>query len=379
MGRNRCRTNLDRKSLCVAEGQDRIVHVTLATAHDPYGDAELLGGVENVFRHFAEGLTSRGHDVTMVCGGSGGDTTEGDVQVRRVPVRATIMRAPLVNLQARIPDSDIVHVAATYPFVTSSVLRAAQSRNLSSVLDFHFEPDPATRFGRLAAQAYRQIGPRAYRHAKRVLVRSHDYGRHAQSLRDVSEHLWTALPNGVDTERFQPHGPKRGDGHILFVGRLVPYKGLDTLLRALAKVKDAPPVWIAGAGPLGSELKSLARELRVDASFLGRVPDADLPALYRGARLTVLPSIGRQECFGITLLESMACGTPVLASDLPGVRAVAAMGGTIAPAGDVNAWSDALRMALDAPEQVDLANRIRTTCGWPAIVEGLEHVYQEIA
>lgn len=362
------------------------MRVTLVSAYDPFppagADNGHVGGVERVFAQFARSLVQRDHDVTMVCSSEQDSRSVVDgVDVRRVRRRGTIMRAPVANLASHIPgDSDMVHVAASYPFVTPGVVRYASKSRMPCILDFHFEPDPVTPVGRLAARLYRMVGPPAYAAADQVLVRSLDYARSAPSLRHVPIERQRAMPNGVDVSQFTHDGPRRGDGHMLFVGRLVPYKGLNTLLHALPRVEDAPPLWIAGDGPLRQELAATAKRLGVDVRFLGRVPDADLPALYRGASLTVLPSVGRQECFGITLLESMACGTPVLASDLPGVRAVAKRGGRTAAPGDPAAWAQAVRHAIldPVPGGPELAQRIRLECAWPAVVDQLESVYRDV-
>lgn len=360
--------------------------MTLVSAYDPYppegADDRHLGGVERVFARFAEGLSLRGHEVTIVCSGARQhESRAGDVTVRRIRPRGTLLRAPVVDLRKHIPeDTDLVHVAATYPFVTPGVIRHARRNRLPCVLDFHFEPDPVTWPGRVAARLYQFVGPPSYSQADHVLVRSHDYAHHAPSLRHVAPGRLTALPNGVDGDRFSPHGPREGDGNLLFVGRLVPYKGLDTLLHALAMMTDPPPLWIVGDGPLRPRLQVTASRLGVPIRFLGRVPDERLPSLYRGARLTVLPSVGRQECFGISLLESMACGTPVVASDLPGVRAVARRGGRTAPAGDPGAWARILQETLDGPtpDPHALAERVHAECSWDAVVDRLQTVYHKV-
>ena len=213
-------------------------------------------------------------------------------------------------------------------------------------------------------------------------MRSRSYARTAPSLRGVPEERWRIVPNGVDAARFSARGPANPGQYLLVVGRLVPYKGMATLLHALARLgRDAPPLVLAGDGPLRTQLQSLAGTLRVDAQFLGRVPDEALPALYRGARLTVLPSVNRQEAFGIALVESMACGTPVVASRLPGVEEVAAEGGLLAEPGDAASLADAVARALEPgalPRGEPLAERIRARYDWPVVAGRMLEVYEEV-
>lgn len=139
---------------------------------------------------------------------------------------------------------------------------------------------------------------------------------------------------GADPARFwpEPGAPRRG---VLFVGRLTPHKGVDRLIEALPEDAELRVVGSTGHDPDPPErdypqlLRSLAARRRVE--FLGAVPDADLPALYRGAQVLVLPSVhvtcyGREipvsELLGLSCIEAMASGTPVVASSLGGLPEV---------------------------------------------------------
>ncbi len=368
------------------------MRITLVTPYDPHpadvaaGSAHV-GGVERVFAEVSRRLAAKGHDVTLVCASleeRSGQRREAGVHVIRRSCRMTVLRAPVCRLARYIPrTSDVVQVAATYPFTTASCLRRAKQLGVPAVLDFHFEPNPPGRLGSLAAQAYLRVGPPSYRLADAVLVRSEAYARSAPGLAEVSPAALRVVPNGIDPTRFRPDGPRHeadGRGYLLFVGRLVPYKGLDVLLEALAG-PGGIPLLVAGDGPHRRRLEARARELGVDARFLGRVPDDELPALYRGARLTVLPSVNRQEAFGITLLESMACGTPVVASDLPGVGDVARLGGLTARPGDAQDLARVLELALDGadlPRGPALAEAIHTTYSWDAVTERVLAVLTEV-
>jgi glycosyltransferase involved in cell wall biosynthesis len=366
------------------------MRVTLVSPFDPTpgpaGAPERahVGGVERVFRHVSRELARRGHEVTLVCSSerAAPTTVEEGVRVVRARRHLTVLRAPVAWLSRHLlADSDVVHVAATYPFTTPRVLKRARRLGVPSVLDFHFEPAPGTGLGRLAAGLYGRVGPRSYRWADAVLVRSLSYGRTAPSLARVPEDRWRVIPNGVDTHRFHPNGSRGTGDYLLFVGRLVPYKGLDVLLRALARRPPGLPLLVAGDGPLRPTLEALARRLGVDARFLGHVPDADLPALYQGARATILPSVTQQEAFGLALLESMACGTPVVASQLPGVEEVARLGGLVAPPGDIDALAEAVARVVrdELPRGPALAARVREAYSWEAVTDRLLEVYAEVA
>jgi glycosyltransferase involved in cell wall biosynthesis len=138
------------------------------------------------------------------------------------------------------------------------------------------------------------------------------------------------LPNGVDLERFQDDVTPAAlpwdaaQPTILYVGRLGGEKNLDVLLRAFARVRARVPaarLALAGAGERDAELRLLARELALGeaVAFLG--PRGDVEALHRAARAFVLPSTS--EGLPNALLEALAAGTPAVATDIEGVRAVA--------------------------------------------------------
>jgi glycosyltransferase involved in cell wall biosynthesis len=368
--------------------EDRL-RIALVCPFDPQppaarsGEAQV-GGVERVFAEVAKRLATRGHDVTLLCSTDGrpGRAIEEGVQVVREKRHLTLFRAPVCTLTRRIPyTSDVIQVAATYPFTTPAVLHRARRLGIPSVLDFHFEPHLESPLGRLAAQAYRRVGPPSYQLADAVVVRSLAYAQRSPSLEGIPKDRLQVVPNGFDPARFKPVGPLRRGDYLLFVGRLVPYKGLEVLLRAMHKGRIAAPLLIVGDGPLRLPLRQLAGRLGVDAHFLGRVPDSELPALYRGARLTVLPSVNKQEAFGIALIESMACGTPVLASALPGVKEVADVGGLTAPPGDVDALAAQLATALEPgrlARGAALSAKVGRLYSWDAVTDRLLEVYAEV-
>jgi phosphatidylinositol alpha-1,6-mannosyltransferase len=172
----------------------------------------------------------------------------------------------------------------------------------------------------------------------------------------------TVIPPGVDPERFRPlDAAARAairarfglDERPLVLGlsRLVPRKGFDVLLRAVADLGADAQLAIGGAGRDRARLERLAHRLGVSARFVGRVPDADLPALYASADVFAMLCRDRwfgleAEGFGIVFLEAAACGVPQVAGRSGGSHEAVADGET----GFVVAPRDAaaVRAALDA-------------------------------
>ena len=197
----------------------------------------------------------------------------------------------------------------------------------------------------------RQLG----RVVDRVVVQCQDEIRELLRM-GVPRSQMALVPSGVNTDRFRPDGPavprKPGVPRILTVGRLVERKGYEDLIRALPGVPAAELV-IVGGPPDGSiddhpyarRLRSLAERCRVaDRVVLaGAVPAADMPRWYRSADL--LAAAPWYEPFGLTPLEAMACGVPVVGTAVGGLTDTVVDGitGDLVPARDPRALSSALR------------------------------------
>jgi phosphatidylinositol alpha-1,6-mannosyltransferase len=176
------------------------------------------------------------------------------------------------------------------------------------------------------------------------------------------------VSNGTDPERFHPHDASAlreelglSDRPLLLtVGRLVPRKGVDTVLRALPAVAQALPdvaYVVVGTGPDRARLERLTDELglREHVVFRGRVPHEDLPRYYSTADLFVMPAREDPpdvEGFGLVFLEANACGTPVIGARTGGIPDAIQDGdtGLLVPPADPEALADAIRHVLTQPD-----------------------------
>jgi glycosyltransferase involved in cell wall biosynthesis len=194
------------------------------------------------------------------------------------------------------------------------------------------------------------------RHSEHVTVVSQAMLEHLRAvLGDVGE--CSVLPMGVDTQtRFLPPVSPISRSGLLFVGRLADKKGIHVLLEAMAAIKDMPDLslHIIGSGPEETRLKQLCTQLKLDkiVDFVGPVPNKDLPLWYQRSAALVFPSVvtayGDQEGLGLVPVEALACGCPVLASDLPAIRDVIRDRdtGLLFPAGDAKQLAEALHVLL---------------------------------
>jgi glycosyltransferase involved in cell wall biosynthesis len=182
----------------------------------------------------------------------------------------------------------------------------------------------------------RWIEQRVYYRCDRFIVLSHAFGELLQQVYKIPAEKIHTIPGGVDIERFQANLTRQQarqalgfplERPILFTPRRLALRmGIDKLLQALVEVKhQVPDVWlaIAGKGASRISLEQQANELGLQnhVKFLGYVPDEQLPVAYQAADLTVVPSQSL-EGFGLILLESLACGTPVLSTPVGGMPEV---------------------------------------------------------
>jgi len=152
----------------------------------------------------------------------------------------------------------------------------------------------------------------------------------------------------ADREAAQLLGPRRSSVDILHVGSAIPRKRLDVLVRIISELGGRVRLVRVG-GPFTAEQAALARDLDVPVLVLPFLDRATLAAIYRRSALLVMPS--EREGFGLPLLESLACGTPVVASDIAALREVGADAATYCAVGDVEAWTDAIHMLLDERQE----------------------------
>jgi phosphatidylinositol alpha-mannosyltransferase len=301
----------------------------------PY-DFAYPGGVTAHVAHLAEQFRARGHEVHIIAPSS--DEEADPVRepnlhrigrVVSIPANGSVARITLSlrsYLQAKrllqAEQFDLIHLhEPMMPALPLTVLRHSQTVNVGT---FHaFRNTPLTYFyGKpILRPFFRKLhGHIAVSNAAREFVG--EYFRADYRI----------IPNGIDFGRFNTRYPRLEQLHddrptVLFVGRLEKRKGLRFLLRAWPLVLERQPearLVVVGRGrPLEGYRRFAARQgwSPADVLFAGYVPSEDLPRYYQAADVFCAPNTG-QESFGIVLLEAMAAGVAIVASDIPGYRDV---------------------------------------------------------
>lgn len=312
--------------------------------------------------------------------------------------------ARLPDLDKELAEFDLVHLH--YPFFgTANAVRKWKLKNPNKplVVTYHMDTRAPGWIGLVFKLYTKYFMPKILTTADAVVSASFDYIRasDARQLFATQESKWYEIPFGVDTERFSSAelntGFLSGLGlnpelpTVLFVGGMDAahfFKGVPVLLQALflAKENNQPiQAILVGDGELREQFILKAKGLGLDSLvvFPGRVEHDDLPAFYQNTDLLVLPSTTSGEAFGMVLLEAYASGRPVIASDLPGVRTVAAQAGTVVRPNDPQDLARAL-MEYFAPEvdraawQAAARDVAETTYAWPGIVARLEALYTSL-
>ncbi|MBI5231031.1 MAG: glycosyltransferase [Coriobacteriales bacterium] len=329
-----------------------------------------LGGVEFVMRDMAEGLVEHeGAEVRAIV--SNGDSsrveeTINGVDVLRLPRAFEYASTPIAwsmpkaiaEDARRTPPPDVMHLHFPYPWGELSWMRARP--DVPTIVTYH--SDIVRQKVELAA--YKPILNAFLDRVDLIVVSSPNMAEHSEFVRPHAEKV-RVVDFGIHTERYEAtpatvaraaelkaeHG---GRPIVLFVGRLVYYKGADVLMRAFADIPGADLVMI-GRGPLDSELRAIAvaNDTIERVRFMGPQPDEELAAWYHAADVFVLPSVARSEAFGLVQIEAHASGTPVVSTDLTtGVPYANLNGvtGLTVPVGDRQALAEAIRKLLDDDE-----------------------------
>jgi glycosyltransferase involved in cell wall biosynthesis len=302
-----------------------------------------IGGVEFHVRDLAEGLVAHRHAEVraLVCANDTDGVTEtiNGVEVERLPRAFEYASTPVswqfasaLRAEARRPEPPtLLHFHFPYPWGELAWLRARPP--LPLVVTYH--SDIVRQKTQLAA--YRPFLERFLDAADLIMASSPNLIEHSEFLKPRAEKC-RVVHFGIHTERYaetpellaraaalrEPFGDRP---IVLFVGRLVYYKGADVLVRAFSHVTEAaaaagrpaPQLVMIGRGPLEPELREIAGSTGVAdlVTFISRaVSDDELAAWYHAGDVFVLPSVARSEAFGLVQIEAHSAGLPVVSTNL---------------------------------------------------------------
>jgi glycosyltransferase involved in cell wall biosynthesis len=355
------------------------------------GIPATYGGIERAVEAASVRLADRGHDVTVYCRAHyspSRNVSFAGVNLRYLPsINTKHLEAAshtfLAALDASVRGFDIVHFHGTGPALFAPICRLGGRRVVATVQGLDYR---RAKWGRTATGVLRAGAWMSAKTPNTTIVVSRTLERHF-----VKEYGRAAayVPNGFD-ELEGSGAPAPGDGepYVLFLGRLVPEKGVHYLIEACKRLTPRVRLVVAGPSSHSDDYVARLRDLAGDdpsISFVGPVYGTEKADLVRGARIFCQPS--DLEGLPLALLEAMAAGACALVSDIPEhleiVRRPDGDNAFVFQAGDVGDLVEKLSVALSDPVEVARrarsgAESVRAEYGWDAIVDELERTYASV-
>ena len=369
-----------------------------------------IAGIENYVYNLSNSLAKRGNNVGILTINTESVKKEeiigGNISVHRcslnIKYHKGLVSFEFIKKMLNAKDYDLYHIHMPFPFGLETTIFASKINKIPLIVTHHGEPTKSaflySIINSLYSKFYRNI---SLSFIDKLIFTTKSYSESLRLPERIREKI-QIVKLGVDAQRFssqnngvmirKKYGFTDEDKIVLFVGRLTihnRYKGVDYLIKALNKIKNRNnnvKLVIVGRGELVSELKELAKQLKLEKEviFATSVRDEELPYYYATCDVFILPSISGPESFGIVLLEAMASGKTAIASDLPGVRDIVDDGitGLLVPPKDPDALADAIIYLLENEgirEKMGKNGRERVKgYSWDKIAEETEKVYERL-
>ena len=374
----------------------QITHIV--STYPPY-----RGGMGNVVANYVSELSKNGNEMMVLTPEYRfHDPYPVDGIVFRVKPFFTFRNSAFVpKMYSFLKKAEIIHLH--YPFFGGAEIVAwykYKHPKKPLVITYHMDNVGSGVMGIFFRFYKKLIMPLILRQADQIIVSSNDYGQNSDLSPFYHKLKISELPFGVSGDYSSiaakaPHTSFR----LLFVASLDKahyFKGLDNLIEALYLLVNEKKqqlsdisleLVIVGDGDMKNHyLQKVKNKGLTDfVRFRGRISNYELIKEYREADVTLLPSIDRSEAFGLVLIESMACGTPVIASDLPGVRSVVddKENGLLVNPADIADLALAIQTLASDKDMHDLMKKnaqekVEEKYRWPKIIEKLEKIYRDL-
>ena len=374
----------------------------------------LYGGGEYIFAKWAEEMARRGHEISVITQkitGTASFEKLNGVNVHRINPEIQYNGAlynigiaknlgflvnAVISTRKLVPEFDVIHSNTFTPTLAAeAVARLLRRPHLATIHDVYTQTDNDFWKKWSSQREVNFIAKTAGRLIEKIVLMLPVSRVHTVSRTSKNDLVKTGIPaekitviaNGINPDEYQSQSHRKA-GQVAYVGRLVFYKNLDTVIRAFRKVCDHLPesrLVIAGKGPCEQSLKDLTLQLGLQDNviFPGRISDQEKVQLLAESQLMVQPSL--VEGFGITVIESFCCGTPVLASNvmpLPELVKDNDNGLTLPPFA-VDRWAEALLDYLANPEKCHRQGEngkrlVSEKYTISKVVDRLEGLYQEL-
>lgn len=369
-----------------------------------------VSGLTIYAERLATELVRRGHQITVMASQHSADLprqeTMDGVQVIRVPVSFNISKGPVMPTlpaiaRRLISQHDLLNIHLPM-FEASLLSEMGRLQKTPTVLTYHCDLIlPPGAFNRVVDHTIFSSNWVAAKRADRIVAYTDDYASHSQLVKRFRDKT-TIIPPPVimpapadsDVSNFQQaHG--LADSKVLgFASRFATEKGIEYLIQALPRlIEKYPTLKVLFAGPykdvIGEEAYRARLQPEVDAlvaegrwEFLGALGPTELPAFYASLDALLMTSINQTESFGLVQVEAMLCGTPVVATNLPGVRQPVTMTGMgeIVKIADADSLAEGIEQVLANPERyIKPRAEIERIFDLDVTVSSYEELFSQIA
>lgn len=364
-----------------------------------------IGGVERHVFELSMALTDLGHSVTVLTTKSPSHRIYKEIEgieILRVPYGISLYSSsiPFGIFRYFNPIKyDLIHAHTPNPTIADLTCFHNKGK-VPFILTYHNDITKDGFHGKIISTLYNEtLGSFLLTHSNMIIATTQNYVKMSVNLRPHRKKV-KVIPNGTSLEKFSTiynenflvnrYNISPDSKVILFVGALEEYKGIDYLIAAFKKALDHEEncvLVIVGFGILFEKLRRFSekKEISDKIIFAGYVRDDELPNYYASCNFFVLPSISEKEGFGIVQLEAMACGKPVICTNLPGVNEVDIdeLASIHVPPKDVDSLANAMITMLendDLVKKMGINGRmlVEDKYDWKKIAKMTEKIYNEV-
>jgi len=347
-----------------------------------------FGGIESVVKESSDRLSKKNHQVEVLTSNIG--TNNGKLKSKKnlkinylnaLELAHTPLIPSLFFKLLKLPKDSIIHIHIAQAFSPEIVYLASKIKKIPYVAQVHTDIGHSSKLGFLLPLYKKLFLKRDLKNADKVICLSESYKKLLIKKYALEKNKLTVIPNGVKEEFFIKAKKKSNKINLLYVGRLSSEKNISKLLEAVFLLKNTVTLDIVGDGTLRNELKEKTKKLKLkNVIFHGRKSGKDLLELYKKANIFLLASDFEGQ--PLVLLEAMATGTPIIASDVKGIRElVKGIGILVNPPTPKNFAKKIGDLISDQNKIKELSKKGREKSkkySWDKIIKQTENIYKEV-
>ena len=347
-----------------------------------------LGGMENVVAQIAEGIVDKGYTMSVYTSDidySGNVANGSKAQIhylKSIEFAHTPIIFTLFFRLLGLPRHSLIHLHVAQALSPEIVYLVSKLKGIPYIAHIHLDVDPSGPFGFLLEPYKKLFLKRVLKSAAKIICLSEPQKKLIASKYALPLDSIVVIPNGVAEEYFVgKRTSQNAIPHLLFVGRLVAQKNLSLLVKAVSQMKTSILLDIVGEGELKEDIEALIQQYELkNVKLHGQKTSKELLEFYQSADIFVLPSF--KEGVSLAMLEALAAGLPVVASDTSELRQILSECGVLIQDPNSTNYASALDALLsdkDALRKLSYASLKKArSYSWENVLDSIEDVYKKI-